>query len=215
MNIFKKIDDTIKIKDSMKVRSESGYLISSNKEKCARIISESDINTNDIIDCLVSLHIILEVSLNTFYRHIALASLKKDINEFEVMENVDRINFIDKTILFIYNANFDFKEELIKAAEYHKIINTLKDFSELRNKLLHGHSISTIFDGEKNLDSKLKSKINLSCLSEQIKKFRFILEGMRFYLNHLDVRGDIINKEFLKDNYLSDDFLPHASLSSD
>jgi len=197
------------MKEEVSFWKESNYLIISNKEKCNKLISYSELSDNDIIDILISLHIVLEVSLNTLYRHLALFSLKKNIDEFEVMKNIDNISFIDKTILFIYNSKFDFDGKLDQATEYHKIIDTIKDFSNIRNKLLHGHTISTIHRGGTREDSELKKKINLEYLKEQIKKFCFILKGICFYLDCLDSNLTQQGKEDLKREYLSDDFLPH------
>jgi len=204
-----KVGETVKVKDSWKVRSESGYLISSNKQKSAELILHSDLDENNIIDILISLHIILEASLSAFYRNIVLMSPKKELGEFEVMKNVDRISFIDKTITFIYFSKFNFEDKLDEAKRYHSVIAALKDFSAIRNKLFHGHSISTIFDGEKNHHSELKGKITLEMLMEQIKKFKFILEGMRFYFDCLQSSITESGKESFKKEYLSDDFLPH------
>ena len=203
-----KVSETIKISDSYKVRSESGYLVSSNQQKCADLVKDSDLDENNIIDVLISLHIILEAGLNAFYRNIVLMSLKKELGEFEVMENVDKVSFIDKTVSFIYFSKFDFDGKLSEAKKYHSIIDALKDFCAIRNKLLHGHSISTIFDGEKNRHSELKGKITLDMLMEQMKKFRFILEGMRFYFDCLQSNITPSGKESFKKEYLSDDFLP-------
>ena len=188
---------------------ESQYLIISNKEKCSYLAGESELDFNDIVDCFISLHIVLEVSLNFLYRNLSLLSMKKTIDSFKIMENIDNINFIDKTILFIYNSKFNFNGKLDKATEYHKIIGTMRDFSNVRNKLLHGHSISTIYEQEEKSHSNLKKKISLECLGEQIKKFRFIMEGMRFYLDCLDSNLTEQGKEDFKKEYLNDDFLPY------
>jgi hypothetical protein len=103
-----KLSERIKISDSFKARSESCYLVSSNRQKCADLILKSDLDENNIIDVLISLHIILEVSLNAFYRNVVLMSLKKEFGEFDVMENMDKVSFINKTISFIYFSKFDF-----------------------------------------------------------------------------------------------------------
>lgn len=188
---------------------ESQHLIITNKEKCSFLAGESELNFNNIIDCLISLHIVLEVSLNSLFRNLSLLSMKKSIDQFKIIENIDNINFIDKTILFIYNSKFNFNGKLDKATEYHKIIGTMKDFSNIRNKLLHGHSISTIYEQEEKSDSSLKKNISLEYLGEQIKKFRIIMEGMRFYLDCLDSNLTEQGKEDLKKEFLNDDFLPH------
>ncbi len=212
MDMHKNLKEAVILKDSLSIRKESGYLIISNKEKCAKLISQSDLDEKDIIDIFISLHIVLEVSLNTLFRHLSLMSMKKDVDKFEIMENIDNINFIDKTILFIYNSKFEFGDEIADANKYHSIIGTMRDFAAIRNKLLHGHSISTIFDGERNRYSGLKKNITLENLEEQIKKFRFILEGMRFYLDHLDSLLTQDGKDNFKQTYLSHDFLPPLSV---
>ncbi|MCK9345169.1 MAG: hypothetical protein M0P64_03585 [Candidatus Pacebacteria bacterium] len=191
-------------------RTESLYLINSNKEKCAELIRESDLSAEDMIDIFISLHIVLEVGLNAFFRNLSLLSIKKDVDTFEIIRNVDSVNFIDKTIMFIYNSKFDFlsEEDLHRATAYHSIIGHLKHFSAMRNRLLHGHSISTIFDGERNRHSGLKEDINLENLKRQILKFSFIFEGMKFYLDKLDSPLTESGKESFKAEYLSDEFLP-------
>lgn len=193
-------------------RKESGYLIVSNKKKCTELIRTSDLNENNIIDIFISLHIVLEVSLNTLFRHLALLSIKKGVDKFEIINNVDRVNFIDKTVLFIYNSKFKFDDKITEATKYHKIISELKNFSQLRNQLLHGHSISTVFDGNENKHSSLKNNLTLEKLNTQIKSFRLILEGIRFYLDCLDTHIPDETKKMFKNTYLNDDFLPNLSI---
>ncbi len=199
-------------------KTESTHLLNSNKEKCKQLISFSKLGDNDIIDTLISLHLVLEVGLNHFYRHLSLLSIKKDISHQEVIKNIDNISFIDKTVLFIYNSkfNFDSPEKLIKAAECHKIINRLRDFAGVRNKLLHGHSISTIYYGEGRKErSSLKEKINLKFLNQQIKTFRLIMEGLRFYLDCLESSLTEQGKKDFKESFLDDSFIPSARLDSE
>ncbi|OHA83531.1 MAG: hypothetical protein A2937_00275 [Candidatus Yonathbacteria bacterium RIFCSPLOWO2_01_FULL_47_33b] len=196
--------------EEISMRTESGYLISSNKERCSILIRDSDLSANDMIDIFISLHLVLEVSLNAFFRNLSLLSIKKDVDTFEIIKNVDSVNFIDKTIMFIYNSKFNFtsEEELREATRYHSIIGNLKDFSAMRNQLLHGHAISTVFDGRTNRHSRLKQNINLENLKRHILNFQFIFEGMRFYLDKLDSPLTASGKENFKETYLNDTFLP-------
>jgi len=189
-------------------RLESGYLIISNKKKCEDLISNSELNDNDIADVLISLHIVLEVSLNTLYRHLITSVIKKQIDKFKIIKNIDKINFIDKTVMFIYNSKFNFGGDLDKANEFHKIIGDMRRFSEARNKLLHGHSISTIFEGNRNRHSETKKMLNPDFLKEQIKRFCFIMKGMCFYLDCLDSELTQAGKEQYKKSFLDDSFLP-------
>jgi hypothetical protein len=194
---------------TIQARTETDYLIISNKEKVKDLVSNSELDENDIVDIFISLHIVLEVGLNTLFRHISLAGIKKNVDTFAIIENLDKISFIDKVTMFIYNSNFNFNGQEDKANEYHKIIGKLKNFSEMRNRLLHGHSISKIFDGDKNRRSPLKKQITLENLDRQIKAFAYILEGTRFYLDCLDGSLTPEGKRSFGDNYLDSNFIPH------
>ncbi len=195
----------------MEIRTESEYLITSNKEKCRLLLSKGDLNEADIIETFISLHLVLEVSLNSLFRRLSLIGIKKTISEIKIAENIDRINFKDKMVLFIYNSKFNFDDKLDKATSYHSIIEKLKSFSEVRNKLFHGYSIIEISSEDKIEQSSLKKKINLEYLGEQINKFESILEGMRFYLDRLESDLSQSEKETLKKTYLDDSFLPNKN----
>src|SRR3989344_3235133 len=177
---FINLEETIGIRDSVAARTESNHLVISNKEKCRQILAKENLTEEDIIDFLVSLHVVLEVSLNSLFRNLSLLGIKKGVDDFEVAKNVDEISFIHKATLFIYNSKFNFDGKLDAATHYHSIIGTLKDFAAPRNKLLHGHSISTIFAEGNQRHSPLRRNINRQYLDEQITKFRHIMEGMRF-----------------------------------
>lgn len=197
------------MKYSVKLRTESLYLLQSNKLKLQEILSKPKLDENDIIDAYIYLHIVLEVSLNAFFRNLYLMKILKPISEIEVTENLDKINFIDKTVLFIYNSKFTFiGTDLEQSAIHHKIIGKLRRFCEIRNRLLHGHSISTIsIDEEYIIHSKTREAINEDRLKEQIRLYKEILSGMRFFLNRLaDGTSNDLIKDFEKE-YLNDDFI--------
>lgn len=199
--------DTVSVSDSFSITTESEYLIISNKEKIAGLLALEDPSEGEMIDTLISLHIVLEVGLNTLFRHVSLLSIKKGIERLEVIKNIDNISFIDKMVLFIYNSKFNF-DDIGRATEYHKIIGTLKSFSSIRNQLLHGHSISTVTDERGHHHSKLKESLNKKALEDQVQKFIFILEGMRYYVDCLDSPFNGSGKESFKNSYLDDTFIP-------
>ena len=199
----------------LSVRTESDYLLLSNKRKVKDLVLHSELEENDIIDSLISLHLVLEVGLNTFYRHLALNAFKKEVDLVKVMENIDSISFIDKTVLFIYNSKFNFGDKISEASHYHGIIGTLKDFTGIRNKLFHGHSVSSIFQKEKWNKSTTKESLNLWFLGEQIRKFRFILDGVRFYFDCLETSWTDSGKDDLSKQYLDHSFLPGCHFESD
>lgn len=208
----KKIElkETIGVTESIKIRKESVYLIISNKEKCQNLLNKKELKEGDIIEVLISLHIILEVGLNILFRTLTLMSIKKDIEELEIIKNIDGISFIDKTILFIYNSKFNFDNKLGEATSYHRIIGTLRDFSGSRNQILHGHAIVSICSDNISRDSLLKKNINLEFLGKQIEKFQLILKGMRFYLDCLDSSLTGTSKEIYKKSYLDDEFINNS-----
>lgn len=212
----KKIElkETIRATESIKIRKESVYLIISNKEKCQNLLNKKELEEGDIIEVLISLHIILEVGLNILFRTLALMSIKKDIDELEIIKNIDGISFIDKTILFIYNSKFNFNDRLGEATSYHRIIGTLRDFSKPRNQLLHGHAIVSICSDNISKDSSLKKIINLEFLEKQIEKFQLILNGMKFYLDCLDSSLTSAGKESYKKSYLDDEFINNSYLKN-
>jgi len=191
----------------MTATTESEYLIISNKEKATELLSITEPTEANIIDAFIALHIILEVSLNTLFRHISMLSIKKDIDRLEIIKNIDAISFIDKTVLFIYDSKFNFTS-IEDATHYHSTIGVLKDFSSIRNQLLHGHSISTISDEEGTRQSRLKKSLNDEALSGQIKKLLFVFEGLRFYVDCLESSLTTSGKAAFKKAYLDDTFIP-------
>lgn len=186
---------------------ESNYLIIKNKRICNHLLAFEKYTEENNIDILISLHIVLEVSLNSLFRLLTINQIKKSVDKLKVIKNLDNISFIDKTILFIYNSNFDFGDNVDKATKYHEIIGKMEQFSEVRNKLLHGHSVSTLFPHEgPERASEVRALLSEENVKKQIKLFKFILKGMRYYIDCLE--GDFISngKEYLKKEFLNDDF---------
>jgi len=202
------LEENISVGNFVSARTESNYLIITNKEKCRQILTKKDLTEEDIIDFLIAIHIVLEVSLNSLFRNLSLMGIKKGVDDFEIGQNIDEISFIHKTTLFIYNSKFNFDGKLDESTHYHSIIGKLKNFAAPRNRLLHGHSISTIFSGGNQRHSFLRQSINRHYLREQMGKFRDIVEGMRFYLDCLDSSLTPEGRADFKKAYLDDDFLP-------
>jgi hypothetical protein len=201
------LKETIKITESVSAMTESNYLIISNKEKCKLLIDKNDWSDENLIDFFISLHIVLEVGLNTFIRLVSLQEMQKKVDKFKLTSNLDNINFIDKVILFIYNSKFNFNGNINDADKYHAIIGKMRDFSAVRNKLLHGHSISTLYENGNSRQSNLRRLITPQNVSLQMDKFIFIMEGMRFYFSCLKSTYTESGKESLKNEYLNCDFL--------
>jgi hypothetical protein len=198
-------NDAVRASDSVRARFDSNYLIISNRQKCHTLLSQQVLSKENIIDVLISLHIALEAGLNSLFRDLALRSLKKSVDEFEVTKNVDEISFLHKTTLFIYNSTFDFDGKEDSANKFHGIIGALKEFSGIRNKLIHGHSISTLIEGGDVRQSSLLRSLTDENLKKQIDRFKFIMDGMIFYIGCLDLSN--VDKEHYQTEYLDYSFL--------
>ena len=195
--------------NSMGVSVESNYLFNSTRKRVSEILKKDGLEQNDIIDVFVGLHIVLELGINSLFRKIITPTLKKGVDIHEMIENLDNVSFRDKVVVFVYYSKFNF-DDIKKATEYHKLINKIKSFSELRNKLLHGHSIME-FSGTNGISrSGLKKKLNAKKLKEQLDNFKFITEGLGYYLDCLDTDWTPQGKDELKKMYLNGDFIPEA-----
>lgn len=196
--------------DTIQIYQDSLYLLQSNRLKCQELLSKDELEENDIIDIYISLHIVLEVALNALHRQIITSQIVKPIDRLEVIKNIDVIGFIEKTILFIYNAHFDFQSDLDESATHHKIIGKLRNFSGIRNKLLHGHSIGSLTNDENvTRVSEARSNLEIDKMKAQIKLFIDINNGMGFFLDHLDNDGWSEGYiDDLKNEYLNYSFIP-------
>lgn len=201
--------DTIRIKDSVTIMAESNYLFYSNREKVSILLNKKLLNKDDIIDIFIGLHIVLELGINNVFRKIISSDFKKDIDTHIMINNLDNINFIDKTIMFIYYSKFKFTD-ISEATRYHSIINKIKSFSEMRNKLLHGYSISEISGENGIFKSKLKKDLNLIKLKQQLEDFKFILDGLCYYLDCVESSWTTNGKNLLKETYLNHNFIPET-----
>ncbi len=196
---------------------ESDYLIQKNKIICEAILANEytkyrGMPQEDVIDVFISLHIILEVGINGLFRKLALSSIKKGIDEHEIADNLDQINFIDKTVIFIYTSSFRLEDNIDDANIYHSIIGKLKNFANMRNKLLHGHAIRTSTSNGLASDSKLKKMLTEKRLRDQVKDFIFIMKGVQFYLDCLNTPLTDEDKSHYASMYLSTGFIPHKFL---
>lgn len=91
-------------------------------------------------------------------------------------------------MLFFYLPHFDFRGKINKADEYHGAIGKLRNFSEIRNKLLHGHMNGQMFYVTEGRTTQTRAFEFSSedTMKTQIESFLFILEAVRFYFDHLE-----------------------------
>lgn len=208
-DIKRPLSVTVSVGVSVTGTIESHHLRLSNKEKVRELLSNSELNENDIIDVFISLHIILEVSLNSLFRQLYLLKTEQYFDRLEVIKNLDEISFIDKVRFFIYNSKFKF-QDINKAKKYQKIIGTLRNFACIRNQLLHGHSIITVIDDGGTRSSSTKKRLNKDHLKKQLEDFLFILKGLRYYLDCLVPPLKPSVKESCKKDFLNDSFIPDS-----
>lgn len=205
-------NDQVQIKDSLVAFQDSLYLVVSNRKQCNALLSKKELSEEDIVDIYISLHFVLEISLNALYRQITRRQIVKPIHHQEVIENIDKIGFIEKTTLFIYNSSFDFGDDLEESATHHQIIKKLIAFAGIRNKLIHGHSIGSLTTGDGSTRlTKTKEALELERLKLQIKLFIDINKGMQFFLDHLNLDAKGWTKKYiedLKNQYLTYSFIP-------
>lgn len=187
---------------------ESLYLLSSNRKKCSEILAKPNRSDEDIMDFLVSLHLVLELGLNAFFRQIIMIQLQKGIEKTKIAGNLDRISFIDKAVLFIYMPSFDFNGQIEEADRYHSLIGTLRKFAEIRNKLLHGHMIARVHYSETHsVVTETSLLLNEDTLTKQITDFKFIMDGIAFYFDCLKSSFTPSGKASLKAEFLDKEFL--------
>jgi hypothetical protein len=199
--------DGLKLTESVTMTIESNHLYNSSINKVSRLLSKECVNRNDLIDIFVGLHLILELGINNIFRKIILPSIKKQIGTHKIFNNLDNISFLNKIVMFVYYSKFNFPDNK-KATEYHKIIGTLRNFSQIRNKLFHGHSITEISKNGNTTRSSTMEKLDTIVLKNQIKDFKFIIKGMRYYVDCFDTTITSIDKDKYKKSFLMDDFIP-------
>jgi hypothetical protein len=199
--------DEIKLGESVFFMVESNHLFYSHKEKLKNLLNKNELDRNDVIDIYFSLHLVLELGINNVFRKIITPGLKNNIDTHEMVENLDSISFRDKIVMFIYYSKFNFNE-ISDATRYHSIINKIKKFSEIRNKLFHGHSISEISNNKGISRSNLREKLKFEVLKKHVEDFKFILEGLAYYIDCLESENTSDGKRQFIKTYLSHDFIP-------
>lgn len=195
----------------MTIMKESLHLLLLNKEKCKEILAKPTKSEGDIMEFLISLHLVLELGVNAFFRQIIIMQLQKGIERTKVASNLDKISFIDKVALFIYMPSFSFNGEISQADEYHAAIGKLRKFAGVRNKLLHGHMVGQVHYSETDIvETETALLLNEGMLQSQIEDFKFIMDAIAFYFDHwhssFTTQGKIdLKTQFLETGFLSEE----------
>lgn len=195
--------------ENFSIIAESLHILNKNIEECRIIFDKEDKSPNDIADFLISLHLVLEISINALIRDVVVNNLQKTIDKSKIVENLDRISFIDKTTLFVYMEKYTFSnfEEVLEADKHHSIIGIIKKFAETRNFLMHGSMIGGFLDGRSS-NTVVVSRLTNKHMDDQVDRFKKICDGMKFYLKHLtshnsDIKG--LENRFLSYEFIESD----------
>lgn len=141
------------------------YLLSKHQKIVLEMLNNIDDNNISIerkVDFVVSIHLVLEIWINDFFRSSILPKhLGHTINKqlIEVVNNFDKISFSDKIIalvgfITITTTNiFDIQNKNgINICENIGVIWNIKNFSKYRNLALHGSFLWSI-----TLENNIKS----------------------------------------------------------
>ncbi|HBA36837.1 TPA: hypothetical protein DCZ15_03105 [Candidatus Falkowbacteria bacterium] len=201
------------------LKTDDSFLVY-NRDKCRELINKGLNNKEDIMQFLLSLHIVLEVGINSFFRALILV---RRFGGFKT-DCIDQVSFIDKITMFFYlpYSSGVISSEVIE--QNRSAISKLKSFAEVRNKLMHGHINAEIFETPDNLFAGKIKKVTATAklihndvVIKQISDFKFIVSSLSFFINtYWDSFGieetkegkRIINvKSGLIDFYLNGSFL--------
>lgn len=188
---------------------ESDFLIKSNRVKLNVFINK--LNKNDelleseLMDAFISLHILLEVGINTVLRKVSLRRLNQAIESLVAVRDLDEVAFRDKVSCLIYFGSFNPDLEKNKFSENETILNEIKKFCEPRNRLLHGHAVIAIGDQNGIKKSTTTSALlNNPLFMEQLSRYYDIVNRLYYYLCNLEPALNNIDelKTFLDNSFI-------------
>lgn len=156
------------------------------RKKCHELINKGLNNEDDIMQFLLSLHIVLEVGINSFFRTLVLA---RRFGDFKT-DCIDQVNFIDKVTMFLYLPHISNITSSEVIEQNRSAISKLKNFSEIRNRLMHGHMNGKIFDITEDVFAGKAKKLTATAklihndvVIKQIDDFKFIINSILFFLD--------------------------------
>jgi hypothetical protein len=164
-------------------QTESLYVIQSSRKVCNKILKKENPTKEDAIDFLINLHLVLECSLNMFFR-VKLIHNRCEAFGLKKSEDLDEISFLHKITMFINSINFnDVKNEnrfdKAEIKKHYEIISKIKVFNFYRNKIIHGSMLGDI-DGKKSALLKKLSKPK-ECILFQLDLFKEIMDGVNYF----------------------------------
>ncbi|MFC1843273.1 hypothetical protein ACFLZ5_00600 [Thermodesulfobacteriota bacterium] len=208
----------------MQYKTFSFQILQSYRNKVTHLFNKSNRSEAETAELLINLHFVLELGLNILFSNLAPIMCVQKIPGFDkesishnaglqlndkIIEDVDSVSYLQKTIMFIYFTRFQVKtiDELNELSNHYKIVGKIKKFNETRNKLVHGHSIHTIHKENEQIMSQAKKKLSTKNVNEQIELFKSILKSMEFFLMNLHFPAFTQEgREILKELYLNGEF---------
>jgi hypothetical protein len=194
--------------NNVTLKVESNYFFISRRNKCTEFLKIDDPKEADILEFLLNLHFVLEVGINTFFRNYYKFSSNYDF--FKNSREIDNINFNDKVTIFLNENNFTLitGENLYTSREkVNEITGLTKNFNNIRNMIVHGHSVSEISSGDHKEQSSLKSKLTKESYIKQIDSFKKIITNINYFIDRLDTKIQREQIKMFQKNYLDLDFL--------
>lgn len=194
--------------NNVTLKVESNYFFISRRDRCTEFLKIDDPKEADILEFLLNLHFVLEIGINTFFRYYY--KLFSNYDFFKDGNEIDKVGFYDKVTIFLNENSFTLEtgENLNTSRQrVNEIIGLIKNFNNVRNMIVHGHSVNEISYGEEKTQSSLKSKLNKDYCIKQIESFKKIILNINYFIDRLDtkVRRDTI--EMFQKNYLDLNFL--------
>lgn len=204
----------IKISDNLSVTVATAPLLPGCRRICRDVLLKKGKKTeNDIAEFLLNLHLTLEIGINSMFSAIMYLDLRVERlrdNFPELVENLDRVGFIERVTMFIYFGTFDFSDislDLLK--QHYSIISRLRNFCGVRNALIHGHSMYEITDFQgRNKQTKAFALLTEETIKRQIEAFIQITNSLDFFIRAMvSMNFTDSGKEKMVKGFLTTDFL--------
>lgn len=194
--------------NNVTLKLESNYFFISRKNKCSEFLQITEPQESDILEFLLNLHFVLELGINTFFRNYYKHSSNYDF--FKDSRDIDNIDFQNKITIFLHENHFILEtgESLATSRQkVNEIVGTIRNFNNVRNMIVHGHSVSEIHFGEQRIPSNLKSKLNKDYVLDQIESFKKIITNINYFIDRLNTQIPREQLNSFQRIYLDIDFL--------
>ena len=197
--------------DSIKIKIESSAFFAKKRDDCVQLLSKENPSELDIMEFMLNLHLVLEIGVNAFFRnyfqHISC------IDEIKDTHVIDEISFIDKVKFFLVSNNFTFQsgdDRKIANKKSTALISDIMVFSSIRNKIIHGHSVSE----SNQVKSKLKKQLTPAYTNDFIEKYKEIILSLNYFIDRMDSSINRQQIALFQKNWLSVDFLGIKSFAT-